>query len=481
MKKILFLFSLLFLILLITPFLIRADINDAFGNVRVTVPIKDQEVSQDSALDITWNTTNWLISRLVARKTQIFFRVTLFEDLDCSQINPCQPQKYELESGKFYPKSSDATYSYHLAALPAEINPPGRYRVAVCYHAYAGQRLTKILARTRCGASAAFMLTPATQPLEPLIQTDQDQYTDDYYDQSADQFYTGEETYSQDGECGAASEVASFNQPPEDDLCSIGESASLLKNNDKWSWVCRGVDGGADAQCETDVLSPSCTDSDNGKNYGQVGQVTGIDGQGQEMSEDDQCDQTDDLGKQLTENYCTVDKTMQSETYSCVNGCYQGACLPNPTQDYAAKFVSQESFPNLMTSGQTSQYTARMKNTGKKPWLGGSFFKLGSLDTSNNWGSLELITNPNNGVQKRVDRIQLSQKVNPGEDIVFSANLTATSAPGVYSLQWQMVREWNGGWFGDKTQALTVTVGQQSFKNNFLASLMMAIKNLLDF
>ncbi|MCX6712555.1 MAG: hypothetical protein NT041_02630, partial [Candidatus Vogelbacteria bacterium] len=156
-KYLLGLFLVTLTIIYSTPIIATAvtgDPNDAFGNVEVAQPVKDQTVSPTDKLSVVWNMANEKMSKLIAKKRYVFFRVTLVQEPTCADLTTCPPQKYELTNGKKYTRATDLSYSYDVATLPAGIT--GRYRVAVCYQVYAGQRLSKLLARTRCGASATF-------------------------------------------------------------------------------------------------------------------------------------------------------------------------------------------------------------------------------------------------------------------------------------------------------------------------------------
>ena len=48
--------------------------------------------------------------------------------------------------------------------------------------------------------------------------------------------------------------------------------------------------------------------------------------------------------------------------------------------------------------------------------------------------------------------------VAPGQNVSFSFNVTAPTAPGTYNFQWKMLRDEIGNWFGDVTPNVAVTV-----------------------
>jgi hypothetical protein len=94
-----------------------------------------------------------------------------------------------------------------------------------------------------------------------------------------------------------------------------------------------------------------------------------------------------------------------------------------------AAFVTQ-SVPATMVVGQAYAVTITMKNTGTSTWARGSGYKLGSQNPALNttWG-LNLVTLP------------ARRAVPPGGEVTFTFQVTAPSTSGIYSFQWQMVRE----------------------------------------
>jgi hypothetical protein len=112
-----------------------------------------------------------------------------------------------------------------------------------------------------------------------------------------------------------------------------------------------------------------------------------------------------------------------------------------------------QSAPITMKAGQKYLITVRMKNIGTTTWSAGQGYKLGSQHPQDNltWGlsraELPLVSG------SKTARITVA----PGAEATFSFNITAPTAPGVYGLQWRMLRE-GFEWFGEVTPYLAVTV-----------------------
>ena len=75
----------------------------------------------------------------------------------------------------------------------------------------------------------------------------------------------------------------------------------------------------------------TCTDSDSGKDYYVKGTVTDIDGNGT-----DYCSGANDL----TEYFCGTQLQLNSETYTCPNGCQDGACVSSEIPEESCPEVS---------------------------------------------------------------------------------------------------------------------------------------------
>ncbi len=109
-----------------------------------------------------------------------------------------------------------------------------------------------------------------------------------------------------------------------------------------------------------------------------------------------------------------------------------------------AQFIKQ-TVPARMAPGQVSPVSITLRNIGKTTWASGSGFKLGSQSIQDNmlWGSnrVALATSP----------------TAPGQDQVFTFNITAPASPGTYSFQWLMLQE-GTEWFGESTPLVSLRI-----------------------
>ena len=97
------------------------------------------------------------------------------------------------------------------------------------------------------------------------------------------------------------------------------------------------------------VITPACTDSDNGKNHEIKGTVSYNDkSSGISGSVEDSCS-----GSQLKEYYCSGDSLL-TENYVCPNGCSNGACL-NATICKMSVGISQTDLVNCIYNGISCQ------------------------------------------------------------------------------------------------------------------------------
>jgi hypothetical protein len=110
------------------------------------------------------------------------------------------------------------------------------------------------------------------------------------------------------------------------------EDYCFLNSNTLKEFYCSGTDRKSEYhKCQdckngecvttTSFYEPSCTDSDNGRNYEVSGNVREVLSSGETRNLYDVCtSQT-----ALIEYYC-VNSASQYETYNCPNGCINGAC-----------------------------------------------------------------------------------------------------------------------------------------------------------
>lgn len=171
----------LFLLLLGFVFfsgLVKAETTDrALGNIVISSPAVASNVARGGVLDIAWDTKNRAISNLAFYKRQrnVLFRLTLVEELSCLTGQSCNPQKYVIAYSTSTPRSVNDTYTLKVNQISSTL-PLGRYRLGICYLTSANQKLTRSLARARCGLSGVFNIVEKQesindQLLSPSIQS----------------------------------------------------------------------------------------------------------------------------------------------------------------------------------------------------------------------------------------------------------------------------------------------------------------------
>lgn len=126
-------------------------------------------------------------------------------------------------------------------------------------------------------------------------------------------------------------------------------------------------------------------------------------------------------------------------------GIYNGVCAyfgVTPTWDkYSCEYVS-DNLPSTMTLGQTYSATVTYRNRGLC-WFTSRGFRLGSPSGTDPFA--------------HVSRMDIDGEVKPGEARTFSFTMTAPNIPGVYTTNWQMVRD-GYAWFGPIVRKV-ITVG----------------------
>src|SRR5262245_43627954 len=133
---------------------------------------------------------------------------------------------------------------------------------------------------------------------------------------------------------------------------------------------------------------------------------------------------------------------------SCLDDVAAGTPSRTPTATpaaLAALFVSQ-SVPASMSAGQQYSVSVRMRNTGTTTWTAAQGIRLGAANPYDNytWG---------------MNRVSLAggDSIAPGQEKVFTWNVTAPQTAGTYNFQWRMVRD-GVAWFGDLTTNLAIAV-----------------------
>ncbi len=113
-----------------------------------------------------------------------------------------------------------------------------------------------------------------------------------------------------------------------------------------------------------------------------------------------------------------------------------------------AAFVSHAGVPEVMLAGDKATVTVRMRNTGPTTWTSAGY-KLGSQRPLDNeiWG---------------LARVALPADVAPDETVDLTFAITAPTEVGSHKFRWRMVRG-AAGWFGGKTDLLTIAVEDPSY------------------
>lgn len=147
------------------------------------------------------------------------------------------------------------------------------------------------------------------------------------------------DTYCQYGCSDGACIQVSTNQTPtcikKENSCCLGENCTTARAScgEWYTPVFTGCDVNCNpiVMCEpqeiirnkTNLTAPTCTDTDDGKNYYVKGTATERDAQGNINTITDQCT---DLNLSLRESFCKGD-TLAYEYYICPHGCSNGVCI----------------------------------------------------------------------------------------------------------------------------------------------------------
>ena len=110
-----------------------------------------------------------------------------------------------------------------------------------------------------------------------------------------------------------------------------------------------------------------------------------------------------------------------------------------------AKFISQK-VPRLMNIDKEYQISINVKNIGWNIWTDEEGYHLGNCITSNSLTSLKMM------------ELDAGESVKPDEQTSFTLTIEEMSSPGTYDFQWQMIKEPEGKWFGEKTPPLKIRV-----------------------
>ena len=120
-------------------------------------------------------------------------------------------------------------------------------------------------------------------------------------------------------------------------------------------------------------------------------------------------------------------------------------------EEFSADYVTQ-SIPATVLAGGQMPVSVTMKNVGTTTWQTGQGYELGFQADSGDWSTYW---------------VPIPADVAPASPVTFNFNITAASTPGTYNLQFQMLK--NGGWFGDRTDKVAVTVLAPSNQSEFVS------------
>jgi hypothetical protein len=123
----------------------------------------------------------------------------------------------------------------------------------------------------------------------------------------------------------------------------------------------------------------------------------------------------------------------------------EGGLFKAKLTENKAQFIKQ-SVPARLILGETTQVSVTMRNIGLKSWLSSDGIKLGSQALEDN-----VLWTGNSRV------LMGSLPVAPGQDHIFTFNITAPSTAGDYSFQWLMIRE-GVEWFGEPSSLVRIRV-----------------------
>jgi len=130
-----------------------------------------------------------------------------------------------------------------------------------------------------------------------------------------------------------------------------------------------------------------------------------------------------------------------------VHGASAGKVLhvTTPSPSYASKFIAHDP-PQEVGVGQLITVNVTLKNTGTTPWTEADSFRLGAVNPADNktWGWNRVKLDP-------------GETITIGKSKTFKVNVLAPVNPGVYSFQWQMVKD-GTLWFGQPSPPTPINV-----------------------
>ncbi|MBI2133738.1 hypothetical protein HYU11_03595 [Candidatus Woesearchaeota archaeon] len=119
-----------------------------------------------------------------------------------------------------------------------------------------------------------------------------------------------------------------------------------------------------------DSTTKTCTDTDGGKNYDLKGTATSCTGSSSSGGGSGSCAASSDYcltDKILVEQYCDSESNKNYETYSCANGCVEGACLKSTTQTFDLAISNMVLSSEKPVQGSAVKVSFNVKNVGSYP------------------------------------------------------------------------------------------------------------------
>lgn len=120
---------------------------------------------------------------------------------------------------------------------------------------------------------------------------------------------------------------------------------------------------------------------------------------------------------------------------------------PTTVAGNGSEFISQQNIPSTMEVNENISVSVTMKNTGTSTWTKATGYKLGSQNAQDNttWGFNRVF-------------LEDSDNILPGQEKIFSFEITGPNIAGYNNFQWRMIQE-DVEWFGAFTTNKQIAVG----------------------
>ncbi|HOS88246.1 MAG TPA: Kazal-type serine protease inhibitor [Candidatus Pacearchaeota archaeon] len=175
------------------------------------------------------------------------------ENVKCSAIDPNNELKKSFQALQLISYSGDSqnpnTLEYITQGHCAAFNIPTGYILSSCeekgYNQIFNGEVIKVILRKP---------EPCPQDYAPVCGKNNKTYINECFakKENIEPAYTGSCSLKIDGVCGA-SNGKSFRERPSVNLCKAG-IASAVSKYAPWTWTCKGINGGADAQCSAQEI-----------------------------------------------------------------------------------------------------------------------------------------------------------------------------------------------------------------------------------